>query len=601
MLLSTQYTEHIINSLPGIFYILDTEGRLLLWNQKLEMVTGYSTREISYMNALDFFDGIDKEYISSQLSKTFMEGQSSSEAYLISRNKTRTPYYFTGTTVEYEGKTCLIGMGLDISKRRQIEEYLKESEEKYRIIVETAREGIWMVDERNVTSFVNERMAQILGYEREEIIGCTPHKFIVPERWKDIDSKFEKRRQGISEQYEIKLLKKDGEQVWALVHSNPIIRNGEYKGGLAMVTDISRRREIETRLKESEQKFRSLVQNSSDIISVHDEHRYYTYLSPAITGTLGYKPDFFLGKDVMEFICEDDQQIVLDAFTELLKNGKVDNVVYRVLHQNGECRWLESRGTNMLNDPTIHGLVINTRDVTERVLLQEALDAQNKKNQKEITTAVIRTQETERSQIGQELHDNINQVLTTIKLYNEMLRDGLGNPGELVSKSVYHLQKCIDEIRSISKRLSAPTIGRISLTDSIKELVDSINITQKMEVNFSMANPDQLPISQELHLAIYRIVQEKLNNIIKYADATHVSIRIDIKEKVFHLVIRDNGRGFDVNEVSDGIGITNMRTRAENLNGTFFIDSSPGKGCVLDVKIPIPPAPEGEGRAQGLY
>jgi PAS domain S-box-containing protein len=591
MLLSEQYTEHIINSLPGIFYILDEEGRFILWNKNLEVVTGYSTEELKKANALDFFEGADRDYIASQIQRTFEEGQTSSEAILVNKYKIRTPYYLTGIIIQFEGRACMIGMGLDISKRRTIEEHLKESEERYRIIVETAREGIWLLDEHHKTSFVNERMAQILGYEREEMLGKTPYEFTDEDKWKEIDIKFEKSKQGESEQYEFTLRKKDGEPVCLLIHSNPFMRDGVYKGGLAMITDITARKEIERKLMESERKFRSLVQNSSDIITVHDENRCYTYVSPAITGTLGYKPDFFLGKDVIDFIWEADHQIVLNGFNDLLTKGVTDNVLYRVFHQNGECRWLESRGRNMLDDPTICGLVINTRDVTDRVLLQQALDEQNKKNQKEITIAVIKTQESERSQIGQELHDNVNQVLTTIKLYNEMLRDGLGDPKELIPKSVQLLQGCIDEIRNISRLLSAPTIGRISLIDSIKELVDSINHTKKIEVNFSMTNPEHLPISQELHLAIYRIVQEKLNNIIKYADASIVSIKIEIKEKILHLIIRDNGKGFDLNNSLDGIGITNMRTRAENLNGTFEIVSEPSKGCVVEVRIPVTPGP----------
>ena len=593
MLLSEQYTEHIINSLPGIFYIIDEEGRFILWNKKLEAVTGYSTEELEEANALDFFEGADKDYIASQIQRTFKEGQTSSEAILVSKYKIRTPYYFTGIIIEFEGRPCLIGMGLDISKRRAIEEHLKESEERYKIIVETAREGIWLLDEHHKTSFVNERMAQIMGYEREEMLEKTPYEFIDEDKWKEIDEKFEKRKQGVSEQYEFMLRKKNGDPVCLLIHSNPIMRDSAYKGGLAMITDITARKEIERKLMESERKFRSLVQYSSDIITVHDEKRRYTYVSPAITGTLGYKPEFFLGKDVIDFIWDADHQIVLNGFTDLMTKGVTDNVLYRVFHQNGECRWLESRGRNMFDDPAIGGFVINTRVVTERVLLQQTLDEQNKKNQKEITIAVIKTQESERSQIGRELHDNVNQVLTTIKLYNEMLRDGLGDPKELIAKSMQHLQECIDEIRNISRRLSAPTIGRISLIDSIKELVDSINLTKKIEVKFSMTNPEHLPISQELHLAIYRIVQEKLNNIIKYADASLVSIKIEIKEKILQLVIRDNGKGFDLNNSLDGIGITNMRTRAENLNGSFTLESEPGKGCVVEVKIPMAPETPG--------
>jgi signal transduction histidine kinase len=120
---------------------------------------------------------------------------------------------------------------------------------------------------------------------------------------------------------------------------------------------------------------------------------------------------------------------------------------------------------------------VNARDITDRIKLQQKLDLELASKQKDITAAIIETQEKERSQLGLELHDNVNQVLTTIKLYNEMLLDGLGDQKDILTRSIKHLQNCINEIRSISKRLSAPTLGAITLDSSIRELIQSISLT----------------------------------------------------------------------------------------------------------------------------
>jgi signal transduction histidine kinase len=149
------------------------------------------------------------------------------------------------------------------------------------------------------------------------------------------------------------------------------------------------------------------------------------------------------------------------------------------------------------------------------------------------------------------------------------------------------LQECIDEIRVISKRLSAPTLGNISLTESIKELVESINVTRRVNVVYHLEGIFQKDISQELHLALYRIVQEQLNNILKYAGASYATISIVLKGKNIKLVIKDDGKGFNATKKMTGIGLRNMRTRAESLGGSFAVRTEPGKGCEIWVNIPL--------------
>jgi signal transduction histidine kinase len=216
----------------------------------------------------------------------------------------------------------------------------------------------------------------------------------------------------------------------------------------------------------------------------------------------------------------------------------------------------------------------------------EALEAEAKLRQKLITEAVIHAQEKERSQIGLELHDNVNQTLTTVKLYNGMLSDGLADQKMLLQKSSNLLQSCIDEIRSISKRLSAPTLGDIDLESSVRDLIESINLTHKVEINYLIEGLQNARISGELHLAVYRIIQEQLTNIIKHAEASMVNIELLYSNTGLLLSIKDNGKGFDLRTKRAGVGITNMKLRAESQNGTFFIASTPGNGCLLNVTFP---------------
>lgn len=586
-MISAHITEKIINSLPGIFYIVDADGKMLQWNKNLELISGYTADEIRCKHPLDFFDEKDKGPVAIALQKAFEEGHADIDAYMLTKHGEKHPHYFYSTRMELDGKSCIVGMGIDIKRRKRAEKGLKESEERYRLIVETAQEGIWLIDEQNVTTFVNEPMARMLGYTREEMIGRHLYDFMSETEREQADKNIGRRKQGITDDEEFIFQKKDGQRIWTHLYVSPIFQDGEYKGSLATVTDITEKREAEQQLRLSEQRFKSLVQNSSDLLSINDENGICRYVSHTIVDMLGYTAADVQGKNAFQFIHEEEREAVYKLYQQFVNEKHLMTPPYRFLHANGEWRWLETRGVNLLNDPDIQGLVLNSRDITERIELQEELERRSREIQKEMTAAVIKAQESERAQLGQELHDNVNQVLTTVKLYNEMLRDGIGQPKELIDKSIYHLQNSINEIRSISKRLSAPTLGHISLQDSIKELVESINLIKRVNIIYTIDGYVNTVVSQELHLAVYRIVQEQLNNILKYAEASFASVEISLKDHILHLTIKDDGKGFDLNTKVEGIGITNMKSRAENLGGTFRIQSAPGKGCLVEVRIPV--------------
>lgn len=352
--------------------------------------------------------------------------------------------------------------------------------------------------------------------------------------------------------------------------------------------DVTAQLMYENKLKESEERFRALVQNSSDMTAVLDEQGNIKYISPTSFAISGYNPDELIGRNVFDFMHEADMdELVAELQNVANSTNSGEPTLHRFRTKSGAWIWLESKGMNMMANSHVGGIIINARDVTERIYLEERLSIEEHDRQRAITSAVIKAQEGERSQLGRELHDNVNQVLTTVKLYTEMICDGIGDQKELVKKAGHHLQDCIDEIRSISKRLSAPTLGEISLEDSIKELIESINLTNRIEIVYAGQGITGLQIPQELHLAIYRIIQEQLNNIIKYAGASQVCITLKRKETVLNLYITDNGKGFDLTAKRTGIGITNMRTRAENQNGVFRLESEPGKGCRLQVQFPL--------------
>ncbi|RYF77178.1 MAG: histidine kinase, partial [Chitinophagaceae bacterium] len=122
--------------------------------------------------------------------------------------------------------------------------------------------------------------------------------------------------------------------------------------------------------------------------------------------------------------------------------------------------------------------------------------------------------------------------------------------------------------------------------ESVKDLIDSINLTSKVKITHSISGLKYESLKQDVHLGVYRILQEQLNNVIKHAEASEVKVELEQTNGLLHLSVTDNGKGFQVKGKKDGIGLINMQTRAESLNGTFYLESKPGQGCSISVIVP---------------
>ncbi len=246
-----RFTDSMIESMPGILYFYDEQGRFLRWNRNFETVSGYSGAEISRMHPLEFFAGEDRARVAERIVEVFNTGESAVEAEFVSRAGTATPYFFTGRRVEFEGKTCLVGVGIDISERRRAEKRLAESERKYRELVESANSIILRWDSSGRITFLNEYGQRFFGYTAEEILGRHVLDTIVPhvesggrdlrQLMDEICANPEAFEHNINEN-----VRRNGEHVW-VSWTNRIVRNaqGEVLEILSIGTDITDRLRME--------------------------------------------------------------------------------------------------------------------------------------------------------------------------------------------------------------------------------------------------------------------------------------------------------------------------------------------------------------------
>jgi two-component system sensor histidine kinase UhpB len=267
----------------------------------------------------------------------------------------------------------------------------------------------------------------------------------------------------------------------------------------------------------------------------------------------------------------------------------------RLRHSSAIRRHKKKDGTIIMMDIIAHDVLyennparlVLANDVTEKLQVEAELANQQALQQKLITETSIQVQEREREEIGKELHDNISQILATAKLYlqHAMKKDDLHS--ELLEKSQEYITLAIEESRKLSHTLIAPSLGEITLIDAIRDLIGDIHFTTSLRLELNTGNFNEEGINKNIKLMFYRVVQEQINNIMKHSGAQHATIELRATAEYLLLTIRDDGIGFDTQKTPGGIGLRNISNRARFYDGSIRIISAPGKGCTLEVIIPV--------------
>jgi PAS domain S-box-containing protein len=257
-------------------------------------------------------------------------------------------------------------------------ENIKLSEEKYRDLFNLHPLPLWLYDFETLRFVdVNEAAIRHYGYSREEFMRMTIKDIRASEDIRELKDKLHsiKINQSFSRGI-FKHKKKNGDLIYAEVRSNRVDFNGTV-ARLIISTDVSDKVEVERTLNLSEKRFKAMVQEGSDLINVLDSNGAYTYASPASMAMFGKKPEEVIGSYAMHFIHEDDQKILRQMLEEIKETRRVQTSPYRFRMHTGEFRWLQSIGTNLLDDPAVNGIVINSKDITDSVNYILAIEVQN--------------------------------------------------------------------------------------------------------------------------------------------------------------------------------------------------------------------------------
>ncbi|MBD2500247.1 sensor domain-containing protein [Anabaena azotica] len=349
-------------------------------NRGFEEITGYSADEVMGKNCR-FLQGDETNQPCLEELRSALRDKR--ECHIIVKNfrKDGTPFWnelYIVPVFDFDRQlTHFIGVQNDITQQLQAQEKLQEQEKEYRRIVETASEGIWVIDQENQTTFVNQQMAAMLGYTVEEMQGANLFSFMDNEGLELTQKYVARRRQGIHEKHDFKFRRRDGSDLWVILSCAPLLdEQGKYVGALGMATDISERKQAEAALQESKKRLDDILDSLEVVVwSIAADTFETLYLNCAVVQMYGRSVDEFHDNPNLwfEVIHPEDKQRVKQSIEPLLLGGSQE-LEYRIIRPDGQVRWL-CNSSHVIYDTLGKAIRIEgiASDITERKNMEEKL------------------------------------------------------------------------------------------------------------------------------------------------------------------------------------------------------------------------------------
>ena len=470
----------------------------------------------------------------------------------------------------------------DVTEERKNREALRASEEKYRLLVEEASDAIFISDQSGNYTDVNSKACELLGYTREELLNINSKDILyVEEDREQLDLRFKELMDGKSFITERKLKRKNGTSV-DVETNGKMLPDGRFMG---IVRNITERKKAEEALRESELRYRSLVEQASDGIFLYDYTGKIIDVNSGGGKMLWYSMEEIKLLKIQDLFFEEDIKQTPLRFKEQLE-GKTVLSERSLKRKDGSSVAVEIN-TRMLADNNFLGIV---RDITNRKQTEKELQQMNSQL-RDLNSSIQTVREEERTNIAREIHDELGQQLTALKMDASWLNKKImGNA--VMTEKINDMISLIDETVKIVRRISADLrpiilddIGLIAALEWYSaEFEKRTGIPCSFQSVFS-----ELQLSKEIAICVFRIYQETLTNVARHSEATQVETKVDKVSETLLLTIKDNGKGFDSLAVRNKrtLGILGMKERAGMCGGNFSIESIDRKGTTVTLTLPL--------------
>jgi PAS domain S-box-containing protein len=477
---------------------------------------------------------------------------------------------------------------VDITQERILSNELKEKEVLFQAFMKQTSNQAWIVDENAQLIFANHSFYQY--YELNET-QCLNKKIVdfLPARVTDV--MYEKHLRVLETGLPVETVEKikwaDGTNSIFHVNIFPVqgVNGKKMVGGHAI--NLTDRYAVEKQLREANDRLLLLSRTTSDAIWEWDMQSGHIFRNDALMDMIGYQQENAKGLSWwLRRIHPEDRNRVTDTIKDATDKGKHSwEEEYRFKCADDIYKYIHDRGYVVYENGLPVKMIGSLQDVSGLKDLQYKLTEEKLERQREISETVIKVQEKERTRFGHELHDNVNQILSTVKLFADMLTPATKEEKKIKAKIIEYVMMAIDEIRKLSKELVVPQLHGEGLVKSIRKMVDDIHLSKSIKIKFTHDHENDL-LTNGKKVTLFRIVQEQMKNILIHSNARHVDIYLHCKEGNTQLIIKDDGIGFNPKQTHQGIGLSNIYERTRFYNGNVDIQTSPGKGCTLTVTIP---------------
>lgn len=476
----------------------------------------------------------------------------------------------------------------EITERKSAEEALRESEERYRDLVENSNELICTHDVDGKILSVNRAARELFGYELHEFVGVKNIRDILVPKVRNQFSVYMQRILSEGCTTGTMLVQTRSGEYRLLEYYNSLRTEGvEAPIVRGIARDITEARLAERALRESEERYRELFENSKDAFYVHDMEGFYISVNRAAEKLSGYSREQIVGKHFSQFMTSEHARQVQRQLQRKLEFAGETTYEIEMITKKGRHVPVEISSRLIFE----HGMPVAVqgcvRDISEKKQAQQT--ARN------YSRRLIEAQEAERRRISRELHDQVGQILTAVKMNLHALQHHCTQPEILLSinDNLKVIDEAVDQIRDLSVDLRPLLLDDLGLVVALRWYLERQTRNMGIPAKFVSASLDEDDrFSSELETACFRIVQEGVTNIVRHARATRISVRLERVVSDLVLLITDDGAGFDarVFRTSSGmstLGLRGMEERAQAVGGTITIDSAPALGTEICARFPV--------------
>ncbi|WP_259067231.1 PAS domain S-box protein [Mucilaginibacter sp. X4EP1] len=599
------------NAMDEVFFSVDmTNSTLIQISDACENLYGYKPIDFLINNKL-WFELIhpDDKHLASNEDEILRRGEPVNNAYrIIHKNgsvrwvekKIIPGLNESGTLVRVDGITR------DITLRKQNEEAQLETDARYRQIVENAQEGIWTIDVNNKTNFVNQKMADLLGYTPAEMIGKELFDFVDAEEKEFLIACMERRRKGAQENLNIRYKRKNGDDFWANISANPILDDeGQYKGALAMVIDITQRMASEEALKISEANLRTIFENTDTAYILFDlELKIVSFNALAQKYSESHNNQTLeVNKAIQDYFTPERWLFITETLKKVAA-GEMINYELSYTKSDGFVQWHNVRWLNVKNNEGKNwGFILANKDITE---------AKSAALERERITADLIQHNNDLEQFTYIISHNLRAPVANIMGLADMLKEHdfdqevRSEIVERVSRSISNIDVIIQDLNSILQARGAvnekkETIYFDDVINSIKTSIYNTLVTKNVQFKCSFTEIESI---FSIRSYIYSIFYNLSLNSVKYyrTDVPPViTIRSKLVDGEMEICFTDNGKGidlekngehlfglykrFDTTTEGKGMGLFMVKTQVEALGGSIKVKSKLNEGTEFTIRF----------------